>query len=758
MQPPAVVPPSGPTAGDRLAFAVALGTLAVMAAATPFIAPTAIALVATAGTTPIDWMPADYEPRRRYDEFTRTFGSGEVVFLTWPGCELDAPALDRLAVEIAGPDAPRDAAGAAWFDGVATGRQAVEQLTAEPLALERADAIRRLQGLLVGPDGRTTCAVIGVAAPGLAARQQAVDWLRAAVARAAGIAPAAVYMAGSVTDNAAIDRESLGSFRRFALPAGIVVLAATWWSLRSLPYACLVWGMSAWCVGLSFASLAAAGGRMSGVLIVMPVLVLVLGVTGGIHLVNYLVEAVGRSRAGVAGRALKIGFLPCALSSGTTAIGLLSLAVSELEPIRDFGLHAAVGVMAALVCDLLVLPGLFGRWPIRPAGPTAFRWQDALAAFVVRRATPVLVVLAALTALAAAGLPALRSSVRIDTLFTPESDVIRDYAAIERTIGPLVPIEVLVRFGAGHDVRADERLALVQAVQGRVGELDGVRGTLSAATFLPEPPAEGPLLAATRKVMSARRLERDLAAVDDMKYVRRVEGAEVWRVTARVPALAAIDYGELLERARAAVAPVVAEAGGEPRGISFTCTGVMPLVHGIQRTLLADLFWSFLAACGLITAVMIAVERGLGAGLLAMLGNVFPMLLLFGILGWARLPLDIGSVMTASIALGMAIDGTLHMLTFYRRERDAGGSPERSVLAACRHAAGALVQTAVVVVAGILVFAASSFAPTARFALLLALLMIAALVGDLLLLPALLVGPLGRRFFRPRRPAAQAMP
>jgi hypothetical protein len=80
------------------------------------------------------------------------------------------------------------------------------------------------------------------------------------------------------------------------------------------------------------------------------------------------------------------------------------------------------------------------------------------------------------------------------------------------------------------------------------------------------------------------------------------------------------------------------------------------------------------------------------------------------------------------------------------------------VLAACRHAAGALVQTAVVVVAGILVFAASSFAPTARFALLLALLMIAALVGDLLLLPALLVGPLGRRFFRPRRPAAQAMP
>jgi predicted RND superfamily exporter protein len=80
------------------------------------------------------------------------------------------------------------------------------------------------------------------------------------------------------------------------------------------------------------------------------------------------------------------------------------------------------------------------------------------------------------------------------------------------------------------------------------------------------------------------------------------------------------------------------------------------------------------------------------------------------------------------------------------------------VHAACRHAAGALVQGGLVTACGILVFAASSFAPTARFAVLLALLTLAALVGDLLLLPALLVGPLGRRFVRPRGAAAQASP
>jgi predicted RND superfamily exporter protein len=131
-----------------------------------------------------------------------------------------------------------------------------------------------------------------------------------------------------------------------------------------------------------------------------------------------------------------------------------------------------------------------------------------------------------------------------------------------------------------------------------------------------------------------------------------------------------------------------------------------------------------------------------------MVSNVFPMILLFGALGWTRTPLDVGSVMTASIALGMAIDGTLHFLTFYRRGIDAGDTPPAAVHAAFAHCAGAMTQSTVVCGLGILVFAFSSFAPTSRFAWMLALLMAAALAGDLVLLPAMLVGPLGRCFGR----------
>jgi predicted RND superfamily exporter protein len=241
-----------------------------------------------------------------------------------------------------------------------------------------------------------------------------------------------------------------------------------------------------------------------------------------------------------------------------------------------------------------------------------------------------------------------------------------------------------------------------------------------------------------------------------MRIIREVAGEQLWRVTARTSALSGLDYGEFLAEVRRRVDPLVAARDGAARGLTVEYTGVMPLVNAIQKTLLHDLFSSFLSACLVITGVMMAAEGSLGAGLVAMIPNVFPMILLFGLLGWSRLPLDIGSVMTASIALGMAVDGTFHFLTFFRRgltttpERGAVDDGQRAaaVHAAFRHSAAALTESAIVCGLGILVFAGSSFAPSRRFAWMLSLLVAAALVGDLVVLPALLASPFGR-FFRP---------
>ncbi|MEI6239324.1 MAG: MMPL family transporter [Planctomycetia bacterium] len=744
-------------------FAVSLVTLAALAAAAPWIVRSAIAVLSVDATIPMEWVPASFPPRLAYDQFTREFESGDVVIATWPGCTLDSAAVDRFLEVATGTAAPCDPHGRPWFEGVATGRTALARLTEPPLSLDRDVAIERLEGVLVGPDGATTCLVIPFTRAGLADRRHAVDWIRDVLLRTATPDADELHLAGPVIDNVAVDAASTGSLNTFGGPAAALILALTWWSLRSLRYAVLVFGVALACVGLSFTFLHAWGDRMNPVLIVMPLLVLTLGVSGGIHLVNYLVDAHENGpRRGIAWRAVTTAWLPCALSAGTTAVGLFSLVVSELEPIRVFGFHAALGVLTTLALLFLVVPGIFERWPIRrrgtletaAAGPEA---ESPFAAGVIRRARPI--VIGALLAMAAtaAGTRTIRTSVAIDTLFTPESRLIRDYAWLENAIGPLVPVEIVLRFADDSAIRAAERLELVRTVGDAVAGLPGVQGILSAATFLPDEPVGTGVRAAARKVVIARKLEQSLAGLSDMRIIRDVDGAQLWRVTARTSVLAGLDYGDFLADIRRRVDPLVAAHGAAGRGVTVDYAGVVPLVNAIQKTLLNDLFSSFLSACVVITAVMMLVERGVLAGLVAMIPNVFPMILLFGLLGWSRLPLDIGSVMTASIALGMAVDGTFHFLTFFHRglaEASAAGQPTdrtarvAAVHAAFRHSAAALTESAIVCGLGILVFAGSSFAPSRRFAWMLSLLVAAALVGDLVVLPALLVGPWGR-FFKP---------
>lgn len=763
-------PPSRSRWPARL-FPVSLATILCLIAVTPWMVPAAIGVLQVDATTPIEWVPMSFAPRAAYEKFTGEFQSGDVVIASWDGCTLDAPAVDAFLAAAAGPEGPRDAQGERWFEPIASGGIALAKLTNPPLSLPSEEATKRLRGVLIGPDDQTTCLVIPFTRVGLTHRRAAVAWIRQTLKRTTALPEAELHLAGPVIDNVAVDEASMESFFWFGGPGALVILLLTWWSLRSLPYALLVFFVSLACVGLNFWGLATWGDRMNPILIVMPVLVLTLGVSGGIHLTNYLIDALADGGLdGVAWRAIRLGWLPCALSAGTTAVGLVSLVVSELEPIRVFGFHAAIGVMLTLGMLFLVIPGCFERWPITPSRAAAERTmatEDACARFVVCHAGSIAGIGLIAMAVAALGIPRIRASVSIETLFTPASRVIRDYAWLEKAIGPLVPVEVVLRFRDDSPIRPAERLDMVREVGEALSGIPAVSGVLSAATFLPDLDVGSGLRGQATRSIAARKLQQSLSGLDDMRIVRKVDGEQLWRVTARISALSGIDFGDLLGVARSRIDPIIAAHGGTDRGVVADYTGVMPLINAIQKTLLSDLFSSFLAAFAVITLMMIAVERDVVAGLVSMIPNVFPTILLFGFLGWAGTALDIGSVMTASIALGMAIDGTLHFLTFFRRglrKAPAGADSHEfrqqrvaAVHGAFRHSATALTESSIVCACGILMFAWSSFAPTSRFAYLLAVLIAAALAGDLVLLPALLVGWAGG-FFRTLTPVDGAPP
>jgi multidrug efflux pump subunit AcrB len=111
---------------------------------------------------------------------------------------------------------------------------------------------------------------------------------------------------------------------------------------------------------------------------------------------------------------------------------------------------------------------------------------------------------------------------------------------------------------------------------------------------------------------------------------------------------------------------------------------------------------------------------------------------------------DIGTMMTASVAMGVAVDDTIHFLTWFRRGIREGMERHDAIRNAYAHVAVAMTQTTLIGGLGLSVFALSTFTPTQRFGTMMLTLLVAALVGDLILLPALLAGPLGKYLCPPR--------
>ena len=187
-----------------------------------------------------------------------------------------------------------------------------------------------------------------------------------------------------------------------------------------------------------------------------------------------------------------------------------------------------------------------------------------------------------------------------------------------------------------------------------------------------------------------------------------------------------------------------------PREVSAVYTGIVPIVYKAQRMLLESLiestFWSIIT----ITPLLMWIARSMSAGIVSMLPNILPILVVFGGMGWLGIDVDVGSMMTASIALGVAVDDTIHYLNWFREELDRLGDRKKAILAAYKHCATPTIQAAVISGLGLSVFATSTFAPTQRFGVLMLVILWLGVIAELIYFPALLAGPLGS-VFKPRK-------
>lgn len=751
--------------GNRRRFLVTLICIACMA---PWLVHTSERSVNSMFNGPPLWIPESVDYRRDYDWFKRVFKERDPVVLQFDNCTIDNERLDLFSDELLTSDNPQEAARRAeLFQFALSGRDLLRELQGSDIDLSYRSAVARLKGSFIGPDEKSTCILVMLTEAGVYSRQESIVLIHQTALPLFSIKSSELVLVGTAVDGATIDEASLKSIKEYALPSMIVASLLCWWCVRSLLFTCMIFLAALVGQGLVLSLATLSGDPMNAVVIVVPVLVFVLTVSAGVHLAHYHSEAV-RDRTidrdapatAITRLAIRNGIVPCLLATATTIIGTASLLVSKMIPIDTFSLLASIGVAITTLLLFTLLPyamDLRTRLLVhrsvatvedsvsdalsrtRSTGRIAREWVS-----LINRSPGLVIAFFVIAMLILAiGTCSLENSVNIRALVSEDSKILRDYHRYESKVGPIVPVDILISFPIPSDVKLLHRFELVRNLHAVVNRMNEVGSTMSAATFFPAVPRGGGIRQTAIRSALGVRLESSIPRFVAGHQYATDQGREYWRITARVSAIDNTDYGQFLQVLRDRIDPILKE---QEQDVDVTYTGALPVTYQAQRSLLDDLFLSYLTAFLLIALVMVVTLRSLWAGLLIMLPNLFPTLLLFGSMGWMDITVDIGSVMTASVALGIAVDDTLHFLLCYRREMATGDDPQ-NVVAKCLSQCGrAMIHTTLIVGLGLAFYFQSEFVPTQRFAKMMIGLLAAALVGDLVLLPALLLSRFGKLF------------
>lgn len=740
-----------------------LTILVVVTAFLPFIVYGAYTGARSNENVVADWLPPHFEETKRLNWFQERFGSAEMLAISWDGCTLNNRSVKELAGVLRSATLPGSSQGEKLFAKVFSGPEMLDTLSGDPFNLKQRRAIQRMQGWLVGPMGHT-CVVAQLSRQGETFRHEAVETVVELTTAICQVDPEAIHLAGPSIDSVAIDRTSSETIQPLNFLCWSICLAVASLSFRSLRIGVMIFLVALICQYLGVALIYYTGTTMNSILMMVASLVFVLSVSASVHLTNYYRDAIDEGGiAGAPGRAVRAGWTPCWLAAGTTSLGMASLMVSQIKPIFTFGEYAALGVLSGLSLLMLAMPSWLEWQPMRrwvgksiSSFPVRQKEQDpdggvwrGWARAVMRHQRAIVTCGIAALLLAGFGIRRIETTVNMHDMFRPGERVIEDYDWMQQHIGPMVPVDVVLHIPKASQSRILDRMQLVQRVRRAIEKIELVGGTITAATFAPKISLGGSVRDVMRRTIANRMLEKHRYRFEEQKFLYNDEEEELWRVSLHVPAKNHSDYGDFLARLERQLEPVIAAQEREPNGISgvqATFCGGVPLVHKAQAQLLRDLVWSFATAFVLVGVTMMIVLRDVLGGMLSMLPNIVPSVMVFGTMGWLDVVVDIGAMMTASAALGIAVDDTLHFITWFRRGLVQGYDRHTAVLNAFQRCGSAMIQTSLICGLGLMAYSLSPFIPISRFGWIMFLMLFAALLGDLVFLPALLAGPLGRFF------------
>lgn len=502
------------------------------------------------------------------------------------------------------------------------------------------------------------------------------------------------------------------------LPMGVIVASTAW-------------GIAAYLL---------AGRMVNSVTTMIPPLIMVIAASDSVHLLtHYLVRLneLGK-KAAIEAMLLRIG-PGCFMTSLTTAIGFASLTFSPIPALRDFGQFSATGVIFSFLISMTAVPAALHILPT----PTKIRvdpsraaapWMQRLGRLTADHPGPFLLVGLGLLVVALVGVPRIQVETDDLTYFRPDSPTRRDAHTLQDHFGGVRPLDVVLR-GEPGSFADPEVLGRIAAFQVWVTTLPGIDGTTSAVDLLQAlfSHIDGrPVADHSRSALAQGYLFFDLSDTGAAEMARFVtEARDVAHISLQESESRTSHLKEQLATIRARLSRDFPDLQPELTGYTHFYTVISNLIVRSQVISLS-------IAVVTITLVMMVICGSWRLGLLSMVPNVFPITLAMGLMGWAHIPLNSATAMVASIAIGLAVDDTIHFLNHLQQERRHQPRIRLALPHTMRAVARPMVYTSIILGIGFGTLLFSHFVPSVYFAILTVATVVTALIGDLTLLPALL--------------------
>lgn len=498
------------------------------------------------------------------------------------------------------------------------------------------------------------------------------------------------HLGGPPVLNAELDRISEQQSRIFiplAAAAGLLVLFVLFRSVFYVASLIIAAGLA---VGWTMGTAAGCGMTLNMISTVLPVMLWVLALAGGIHLIFHFQReyGAGASSESAVEKALQAVLVPYGIASFTTAAGFLSLLFSHMEPVRNLGMWAAVGIAIGFISNIVIIPAIlqlgvrlpYYREALRALPPSLPHISSGLL-HRQRKMISAAGIMALLAPLAF--LPFLRAESNVLSFFKDDSTIIRDYKFISTHLSGLSTIELDFR---------------------------GAPDELEPYVF---------------------EFSKRLKLIKDIRAVPYRSGDSI-RMSIFVDEMDSLAFNTLVEKIRGIMADL------QPGNLETRLTGTIVLLNSIQEELVRTQVKSFALALAVIVVILAVIFRSWSMVLIGSVVNIFPVMILAGTAAAAGIPLNVATIMVASIAIGIAVDDTVFFLVRLRREVDRDFCGDAAIDRTFVHMVGPISATTLVVTVGFLVLTLADFKPVAYFGLLGGLTMVFAWIGDMVLLPALL--------------------